>query len=96
MGFVELLFDAGHFDDTAYEANALAWSTRFNNTFPVLHGDDVRTDYDTNGIPYFPAYWLVDPNGVVRSFGNAFELSPEFVTGHFEAFLSENSSWTQY
>jgi len=97
VSYVQLLYDTvAPYEGAANQEDAAAWADEFGITYPVLHGDDIRTYFEASGLGAFPCYWIVDPLGEIRATecGQG-SVTSDKVLSHFEAFLTENPDWTR-
>ena len=87
VSFVEVL-GSNEGSEAANQSYAMAWSTTFNTSHPVLHSE-VSREYVSGVSVGFPTYAVVDPAGVLRLTKDGVNtLSAEDVQDQYEAYLS--------
>ena len=87
VSFVEVL-GSNEGSEAANQSYAMAWSTTFNTSHPVLHAE-VSREYVSGVSVGFPTYAVVDPAGVLRLTKDGVNtLSAEDVQDQYEAYLS--------
>ena len=107
VNVVQLLGEGGppDFVKPASQQDATEWATETGTTLPVLHGAgvwDIHSALNVGGFFGAPAFWILDPNGIVVGFSQGIDtsldvpnpdLEPDNIVALFEAFLEKNPDW---
>ena len=109
---VQVMIDNGTQGESPDQTSVTAWAETHGITnYPVIFGEEeafadltvlLQERFD-RGEFNLPAYWMVDPLGQIRFYGegwrfpgmetNTLEVALEVLSEQFEAFLDENPGW---
>ncbi len=97
---VQLLLSGERGSQAADQAYATTWAETHGVTHPVLYGQSAGqfanfyfSARQAAGEWVVPSYWIVDPLGQIRAYGESSPPEVEELQAIFETFLTENPEW---